>query len=106
LSRRVSLSRAAEDDLDGHFLFLAEDSIETAMRFFAAAQRALDRIESLPEIGPRRGSSNPRLTNIRVWPIPGFPNHLIYYVTREDGLLVLRVLHAKRESDPLLRAGE
>jgi toxin ParE1/3/4 len=97
LSRRISLSRAADQDLDGHFLFIAQDSIETAVRFYEAAQAAFQRLVELPEIGSSRAFLDPYLTAIRMWPIPEFPNHLIFYSPTADGIDVVRVLHAKRD---------
>jgi toxin ParE1/3/4 len=97
LSRRVQLRRTAEDDIDDHFLFLAEESVAAALRFHDAARSALARLGEVPEIGARRQTSNPALAGVRVWPIPDFPNYLIFYFASEHGIDVVRVLHASRD---------
>ena len=104
MSRRIVLKGAAEADLDRHFLFIAQDSVETAIRFHDAAQRAFDRLAGLPEIGARRTFSDPRLAAIRMWSISEFPNHLIYYAPVADGIVVLRVLHARQDVDRVFEA--
>jgi toxin ParE1/3/4 len=34
---------------------------------------------------------------LRVWPVPGFDRHLVFYVERADYIDVLRVLHGARD---------
>ena len=51
----------------------------------------------MPEMAPVRQFLNPTLGGLRMWPMPDFPNHLIFYTCREEGIDVVRVLHAKRD---------
>jgi len=102
LSRRVHLRRAAQDDIDDHFLFIAQESVAAALRFHDAARSALDRLGEVPEIGQRRQTTNTALAGLRMWPIPDFPNYLIFYFAHEDGIDVVRVLHARRDLGSIL----
>jgi toxin ParE1/3/4 len=102
LNRHVHLRRAAEDDIDGHFLFLAEESVAAALRFHDAARSALDRLGDMPEIGSPRPTSSSALAGLRMWPIPDFPNYLIFYFAIEHGIDVVRVLHASRDLGSIL----
>ena len=97
MRRRFSLRKPADEDLDNHFLNFAEDSSEAALRFHEAAQTACERLVEMPEIGALRRYTNPKLSGLRMWPIPDFPNLLIFYRTTKDGIEVVRVLHAKRD---------
>ena len=97
MSRRVHLRRAAEGDIDSHFLFIAEENVAAAIRFHDAARSALDRLGEMPEIGSRRQTSSSALTGLRMWPIPDFPSYLIFYFSHEHGIDVVRVLHARRD---------
>jgi len=51
---------------------------------------------------------NPRLTGLRSWPVSGFGAMRIYYLYNHDELRIVRVLHGKRDVNPLLEeeAGE
>ena len=97
MSRRVHLRRAAEDDIDDHFLFIAQESVAAALRFHDAARSALNRLGEVPEIGPPRQTSSSALAGLRMWPIPGFANYLIFYFASAHGIDVVRVLHASRD---------
>jgi toxin ParE1/3/4 len=77
-------------------------SANTARRFLAAAQRAFESLAAMPKKGGLRESDRPELIGVRVWPIPRFKNYLIFYRPIEDGVDVLRVIHAARDLDHLL----
>jgi toxin ParE1/3/4 len=42
------------------------------------------------------------LEGLRLWPVPGFERHLIFYVERADYIDVLRVLHGARDIPAVL----
>ena len=42
-------------------------------------------------------SDNPALQDIRVWPIRGFKNHLIFYRVQRSRLEIVRVLYAAQD---------
>jgi plasmid stabilization system protein ParE len=43
------------------------------------------------------GVKNPLLDGIRVWPVAGFKNHLIFYRVLIDEIEVVRVIHGSRD---------
>ena len=90
--RRIVISPKADIDLDDQFLVIAQDNIEAAQRFLAAAQDAFALLVKLPELGV----SVP-FRNIRLWPITRFRNHLIFYRPTSDGIEIVRVLHGARD---------
>ena len=51
---------------------------------------------------PRIGAPRPRFGSIRLWRIPEFPNYLVVYGVTNQGIDVLRVLHARRNLEALL----
>lgn len=69
-----------------------------ADRFLSAAATAVDRLVRMPRIGAPR----PRFGSIRLWRIPEFPNYLVVYGVTNQGIDVLRVLHARRNLEALL----
>jgi toxin ParE1/3/4 len=77
-------------------------SADTARRFLAAAERAFESLAAMPKKGGLWESDRPELNGVRVWPIPRFKNHLIFYRPSRDGINVLRVIHAARDLEDLL----
>ena len=94
MKKLMIITPEASEDLDNHFAYIAEDNLDAAIRFLDAAQQAFETISEMPEIGSSREFKNPRLAGIRMWPIPGFRKHLIFYRITGKELQVLRILHA------------
>ena len=97
MRRRLIIAPEAELDLDGLAAFIAEDSLETAVRLYEAAESVFQHLLSMPEIGATRDLGLNRLDGLRMWPIPDFPNHLIFYRPTDAGVEIVRVLHAARD---------
>jgi len=73
-----------------------------ADRFLEAVEHAYARLAKMPRIGSHWHSENPALVDVRKWPVPGFPNHLIFYRPISQGVEIFRVLYATRDLAPLL----
>jgi toxin ParE1/3/4 len=58
----------------------------------------------MPLGGAPKASANPQLGGLRTWPVKGFDEFRIYYLLQSDLLIVVRVLHDKRDIDSLLAA--
>ena len=97
MSKKLVIRPQAVVDLDDQALFIAVDSIEAGLRLYAAAHEAYARLLGMPELGARRELENPELEGLRMWPIPDFPNHLIFYRPTNDGVEIVRVLHSARD---------
>jgi toxin ParE1/3/4 len=97
MTQKVVRAPAAENDLAEIADFLASKSPRSALRFLDAAEAAFTRLLDIPALGGVYESSNPRLDGLRVWPVPGFPNYLIFYRPAEHGIEVVRVLHGARD---------
>ena len=88
--------------MDAQALFIAADNMEAALRLYAAANRAYDQVLEMPELGAARDFGLKRLEGLRMWPIPDFPNHLIFYRPTDAGVEIVRVLHAARDIPGIL----
>ena len=95
----VFRERHAEIDLTGHILHLLGERPSAAVRFVDADEGAFERLSTTPEVGARRQVENPRFAGLRMWPVPGFKNYLIFYRMRPERVEVLRVLHGARDAD-------
>ncbi len=56
----------------------------------------------MPGAGAPKLLENPSLAGLRSWPVHGFPAMRIYYLHAADELRIVRVLHGKRDINPLL----
>ena len=106
MRRRVIIRPRADRDLDEHAAFIARDNLEAGRRFYDAAAQAFEHLAIMPEMGSLRIFRNPALAGLRLWRILGFERHLIFYRPVQDGIEVIRVLHAARDIDAILEQEE
>jgi plasmid stabilization system protein ParE len=94
---------AARDDLlrQYRYLLLDQESPIAAEKFLAAAERAVRQICQRPNIGTPKPLKNPRLADLKSWPLQDFPAIRIYYLPGK-AIHVLRILHGKRDINPML----
>lgn len=103
MSKRYSVLPTADTDLDEQAQYLGENaSLDTALRFYDAAEQTFAFLTEAPTIGPIRETKNPALAGIRLWRIKSFENHLIFYRPTEDGIEIVRVLHSHRDIEAIL----
>ena len=94
----VYKSASAKRDLVEDYVYLAEHAgIETDERFLSFADDSFNDLSRHPEMGVAVSLRDPRLAGLRRWRINGFETFLIFYVPREDGVLIVRVLHAAQD---------
>lgn len=96
-------SAAREDILRQYFYYLIEkDAQRAAERFLESVQSAIELLCQMPGAGAPKILENPSLSGLRSWQVRGFPAMRVYYIHSEDRLRILRVLHGKRDINPLL----
>jgi plasmid stabilization system protein ParE len=81
---------------------IEKDAAHAADKFLEAVQSAIELLCRMPGAGAPKVLENPRLAELRSWPIRGFPAMRIYYLSAGDELRIVRVLHGKRDVNPLL----
>jgi plasmid stabilization system protein ParE len=67
-----------------------------------AVQSAIAQVCRHPEIGAPKVLKNLKLAGLRSWPVRGFSDIRVYYLVSEKILRVVRVLHGKRDINPML----
>ena len=95
--RRVVQDRLAGSGLQEHVEYLAHRSGPAALRFSQAAEQSFDQLAENPGLGAVWGFENPEIQDVRVWPIRGFRNYLIFYRSSEETLRVMRVIHGAKD---------
>jgi toxin ParE1/3/4 len=95
---RYSVLPAADRDLDDYAGYLSTHaSLETALRFYDAASSTFGKLADTPGIGERWPTTHPRLAGLRVSRIEGFEKYLVFYRPVDDGIEVVRIIHAARD---------
>ena len=82
--------------------YLADQSLVTAMRFLDQVEASFERLGQMPKLGTVCQVCHPKISGTRVWPVAGFPNHLIFYCPGAEYLKIVRVLHGARDWEVLL----
>ena len=82
--------------------YLAVQSLDAAMRFLDQAEASFKRLSQMPELGTLCQVQHPETVGTRVWPVAGFPNHLIFYHIEPERLRIIRVLHGAQDWMTLL----
>jgi len=106
MSRQVIKKPQANEDLTDIFEYIGQDSPHAADRFLVAADLTFAKLARVPGLGQRWPSPIPQLVDVRVWPLRGFRNFLIFYRPTGDGIEVLHVIHASRDIPRILEARE
>ena len=89
---------SARRDLVAHFVYLAENvSLSTANQFLEKVEVSFRELAAHPRMGSPLNRALSNLTGIRKWRVRGFDHHLIFYLATDDGISVVRVLHASRD---------
>jgi plasmid stabilization system protein ParE len=92
-----------EDILRQYSYYLIEkDAAQAAERFLESVESAIELLCTMPGAGVPKLLENPRLASLRSWPVSGFPAMRIYYIYAGEELHIVRVLHGKRDINPLL----
>jgi len=101
---KVLFRQAAADDIVRQFrYYLIDQNLPgVADRFREAIRHTIESLRKHPLVGARYQLSNPQLDNLRSWPVAGFESIRIYYLLDDSALHVIRVLHGKRDLNPIL----
>lgn len=82
---------------------LSAASPEAGERFCDAVERALTLLAKHPELGAKAGFRH--APQVRKWVVQPFPNYLLFYEARAEGVLMIRLLHGARDLPPLMPRG-
>ncbi len=91
--RRLKAANDAEEIAN----YLAEDNLEVALRFLENVEATLHYLATNPQLGSPFEAKDPRLANLRISRVRGFPNHVIVYIVHQNALEVLHIMHGARD---------
>jgi toxin ParE1/3/4 len=92
--RQAPIVQRDLEELSDH---IALDSPPSAQRFLTAARNEFERLAEMPGLGGVWEDAPHRMQDMRVWPITGFENYLVFYRPISGGIEIVRVLHSARD---------
>ena len=102
MRQRVFIRPQADHDLDEAADFIARHSLRAAKRFYNSAAQTFLELADDPEMGGPCEFDIPALAGLRVWPVRGFKNHLVFYRKFPHGIEIVRILHGARDIERIL----
>jgi toxin ParE1/3/4 len=102
MKRVVDIHIAAARDLEECARYIRKDSPRSARRFLRSAKATCRMLLRFPKIGSSYGSTRSELAELRVFPVKGFANYLLFYRPIRQGIALVRVLHGARDIPAIL----
>ncbi|HEY3897173.1 MAG TPA: type II toxin-antitoxin system RelE/ParE family toxin [Chthoniobacter sp.] len=90
-------------DLPAIYAFIARNNPSAAERVLESVHQTFARITQTPSSGVVYSPRNPGLKGIRMLPVDGYPNYLVFYRSESDLVRVLYVVHGARHLSHLFR---
>jgi toxin ParE1/3/4 len=105
--RPLTIRPKAVEDIERQADYLDEHATPAvARRFRIAVMDAVETIREMPEAGSPREVRNPSLTGLRMWPVRKFRKYLLFYITPNESIEIVRLIHGARDLDAILEAEE
>jgi toxin ParE1/3/4 len=87
----------AAEDVEHHAMYIADGSIDAALRFLERAEQTVKGLALFPASGAPFLSRNPEFAGLRSKLVKDFPNHVVFYIEREDAIEIVRVLRGGQD---------
>jgi toxin ParE1/3/4 len=94
---RVYKSRKFKRDALRTFVYIGERNLTAAEGFLRAVDSDLRKLSEFPGMGGLRQFPDPRLADVRSWPVSGYRDYLIFYRPTSARLEALRLIHGARD---------
>ena len=100
----VRITPRAASDIDACFAWIRKDNPAAALRLLDAIERTCDLLSRMPGIGSPRYAEISLVHGVRMLPVTGFKNYLLFYIEHEDSVDIIRVLHGARDPPEALQS--
>ncbi|MCK6557340.1 type II toxin-antitoxin system RelE/ParE family toxin [Candidatus Binatia bacterium] len=101
MTRELTVSGSADEDIDEYIGYLAARNPEVARRFLRDLREACTRLLSMPQIGHLWETKRSDLKGLRAWRVDDFPVSIFYFV-RPTAIEVVRVLNHSQDIKTIL----
>lgn len=102
MPRRLIRHDTVEEDLLEIARYVAADNVEAAQRLLDAIELTFNWICQFPLAGKRIRTPRTQLVGIRMTPVQGFRDYLVFYLPSEKEIKILYVIHGARSIPKLL----
>ena len=92
---------AASEDIDEIIDYLVWESVPAAQGFVKDLQKCFDLLAENPKIGAQREYRSAALSGMRMFPLKKFSTYLVFYLSDDQTIDVVRVLHGQRDIERL-----
>lgn len=99
MSRRYQLTPAAQRQVDEIAAFIAQDSIDAALKVYDVLEEAFEQLAEMPGMGHTREDLTER--PLKFWTV--FSYHVVY-VPETEPLAIVAVVHGARDVEQVLRS--
>ncbi|TWT92376.1 type II toxin-antitoxin system RelE/ParE family toxin [Stieleria varia] len=82
-SKPITRRAKASEDVESHASYIADGSVDGALRFLERAEQTIKGLAIFPASGAPFPTDVPDLAGMRTKLIRDFPNHVVFYVERE-----------------------
>ena len=96
-------SAVIAQDLPDIYAFIARDDPAAAERVLDAVEKTFDRLAEQPDSGVSYPTRNPKLQALRMLPVIGFHDYLVFYRVETERVRILYVTHGARHLLRLFR---
>lgn len=101
MTRGIELLPAAEQDFDQIVRYLSERDPDLGMRFFDATRETLAFLAKMPGMGSPYRTENTALKGLRRWRIRDFESYLVFYLTDDMTIQIVRILYGSQDIEKL-----
>ena len=102
MTRRISITPKASQDLDDIYNFIAKNNSDIALRFFDAARQTFSQLAKNPGIGAIYEVSKPELKGLRKWRVKQFDKYIVFYRYSDELVEVIRIIYAGRDISAIM----
>lgn len=92
-----------EEDLPGIYAYIARDNPAAAERLLDAVEATFHEIAANPGCGVLYATRIPAVRGVRMLPVSGFANYLIFYRMEREVVRVIYAVHGARHLPNLFR---
>lgn len=103
MDNRIGIRPRARLDVVELATRIGKDSVLAANQFLDSSKETFAFLAEHPRIGAFYPTKNERLPGLRVFRVRKFPNHLAFYLQRENSIEIVRVVHGARDLDAALQ---
>jgi plasmid stabilization system protein ParE len=89
-------SAVVEQDLPDIYSFIGEHDPAAAERVLDAVEETFQQLARHPDCGVPYPTRNRKLRALRMFPVSGFPNYLVFYRVETASIRILYVVHGAR----------